>query len=244
MKYFLFLDESGDHGLVNVDPGFPVFVLCGVLIEEVEYFHFRDKLNSLKNEFWGNKTVILHSRDIRKCDKEFSILLDLELKKKFYEKLNNLLLETSFVIICSAIRKEYHIKRYGRLNNNVYEIALSFIVERSVFFLDTLNEDKLNVQVVIEKRGKKEDQELNRHFQRIKSQGTYFVNSARIETNGFGFHFRNKKDNINGLQLADLIAYPVARFVIDPERANPAFDLIEAKFYKRSGKRFGLKIFP
>ncbi|MEX2589990.1 MAG: DUF3800 domain-containing protein, partial [Chitinophagales bacterium] len=34
MRYYLFLDESGDHGLKNIDSGFPVFVLCGVLISE------------------------------------------------------------------------------------------------------------------------------------------------------------------------------------------------------------------
>ena len=34
--YLLFLDESGDHGLANIDTNFPVFVLCGILISEVK----------------------------------------------------------------------------------------------------------------------------------------------------------------------------------------------------------------
>ena len=147
-------------------------------------------------------------------------------------------------MICSGIKKIDHIKKYGRLNENVYEISLSFIIERVVFFLDDLNKEKIDLQVVIEKRGKKEDRKLNRHFQRVKSQGTYYVSSQRISNYNFGFHFREKKDNINGLQLADLIAYPVARYIIDPERANPAFELIQSKFYQKSGKKFGLKIFP
>lgn len=49
--------------------------------------------------FWGRaellrclgrdarKNWILHSRDIRKCDKEFKILFDLDIKKQFYEDL-------------------------------------------------------------------------------------------------------------------------------------------------------------
>lgn len=127
----------------------------------------------------------------------------------------------------------------------MYDFSLSLIIERTVFSLDSLNSaGKLNLQVVIEKRGKREDRELSRHFQKVKSQGTYYVNKERIDSYGFGFHFRDKKDNINGLQLADLVAYPIARYVIDPERANPAFDLIDPKFYRQEGKRFGLKIFP
>ena len=53
----------------------------------------------------------------------------------------------------------------------------------------------------------------------------------------------NKKIK-NYLQLADLVAYPVARFVIEPKRANPAFDLVESKIYEKGGKRYGLKIYP
>jgi hypothetical protein len=54
----------------------------------------------------------------------------------------------------------------------------------------------------------------------------------------------NKKQNINGLQLADLIAYPIARYCMDKDRANPAFDIIKSKIYARGSKRYSLKIFP
>lgn len=74
-KYHLFIDESGDHGLVNLDASFPVFLLCGLLISEENYKETRNEINELKRSFWGNKQVILHSRDIRKCEKEFQILL-------------------------------------------------------------------------------------------------------------------------------------------------------------------------
>lgn len=91
-------------------PIFHVFVLCGILISEPEYFRFRDALNELKNSIWGAKTVILHSRDIRKCEKEFSKLFDLKIKTMFYNELNALVKNTDFKILSSAIRKEEHIK--------------------------------------------------------------------------------------------------------------------------------------
>ena len=44
MKYFLFLDESGDHGLSRIDENFPIFLLCGILISEENY-------NKISNDF-------------------------------------------------------------------------------------------------------------------------------------------------------------------------------------------------
>ncbi len=81
MKHFLFIDESGDHGLVSIDPNFPVFVLCGIVISEPNYISINQGLKDLKKRFWGDRKVILHSRDIRKCDNEFQILFDVKVKK-------------------------------------------------------------------------------------------------------------------------------------------------------------------
>ena len=103
MKYFLFIDESGDHGLVSVDPNFPVFILCGIIVSEQEYQEIIDKMDNIKKMFWGNKTVIFHSRDIRKCEKEFQILFDLDIKRRFYDAVNKLVQTTNYVIITSTI---------------------------------------------------------------------------------------------------------------------------------------------
>ena len=58
------------------------------------------------------------------------------------------------------------------------------------------------------------------------------------------FTFKNKKENINGLQLADLVAYPIARYVIEPNRANPAFDVLVPKIYRTNGGLDGLRKYP
>ena len=44
--------------------------------------------------------------------------------------------------------------------------------------------------------------------------------------------------------LADLIAYPIARYILEPDRINPSFEAFKNKFYEKAGKRYGLKIFP
>lgn len=244
MKYTLYIDESGDHGLTTLNPDFPVFLLCGVIVEKSEYEKIRKSFNNIKRELWGNKEVIFHSRDIRKCEKEFSVLFDMEKKKWFYEHLNALIQNNHYTIIASAIQKDRYIQHFGKLSNDVYELALSFIIERAIFYLDDINDTRKELEIIIEKRGKREDKQLDEHFQRLLSRGTGYVIPERLKNYNLKITFKSKRENINGLQLADLIAYPIARFVIEPQRANPAFEQFETKIYTKNGKRYGLKIFP
>jgi len=84
MSYFLFLDESGDHDLGFVDKNFPLFLLCGCVIKEHYLKEIENKVNTFKQKYFGTTEVILHSRDIRKCQGAFQILFDLQLKGKAY----------------------------------------------------------------------------------------------------------------------------------------------------------------
>jgi len=244
MKYYLFIDESGDHGLTIIDPDFPVFLLCGILVSENEYENIRESINYLKTSIWGDKKVILHSRDIRKCQKEFEVLFDLDLKRKFYEHINLIMTNSKYTVISFAIRKDNYIKKIGRLSRDVYELSLSIIIERAIFFLDDLNIPNKKIEIIIEKRGRAEDKKLDEHFQRLLAKGTGFVEPKRLFDYQMSIVFKNKNENINGLQLADLVAYPIARYVLDPERANPAFEILEPKIYTKNGNRYGLKIYP
>lgn len=114
MQYLLFLDESGDHGLNNIDPQYPVFVLCGIILSETSYQILQSEAANIKQKFWGNKKVIFHSRDIRKCENEFTILFDNGIKGNFYKAVNNMISKSDYTIITSAIQKENYIRRYGR----------------------------------------------------------------------------------------------------------------------------------
>ncbi len=244
MKFILYLDESGDHGLTQIDQNFPVFVLCGVIFREDGYNEFRIATNKIKEKFWGKKTVIFHSRDIRKCEKEFQILFDTDVKAEFYTDLNSLIENSRYKIVAAGVNKEAHIKRYGKLANDPYEISLSFVIERAIFLLDEVKDESKELKIVIEKRGKKEDNNLASHFSKIKALGTYYVDRERMSQYKIEIEFKDKKENINGLQLSDLVAYPIARYIIDRKRANPAFDILKNKFYMKFGNRYGLKIFP
>src|SRR3989344_7836451 len=161
MKYQLFLDETGDHGLSSVDKNFPLFLLAGCLFENSELKKTEQEINDFKKEFFKTTNVILHSRDIRKCDGAFQILFDLEVKKKFYERLNAIISGANFTIIAVAIDKKKHVEKYGKLANNPYTICLSYILERLIFCTDSLLVS--TVSIVIEKRGRREDKQLLSH---------------------------------------------------------------------------------
>jgi hypothetical protein len=242
LKYHLFIDESGDHGLGNIDEDFPVFVLCGVILSEASYLKISAEIDQLKRMFWQEKKVIFHSRDIRKCDKEFQILLNLEIKKSFYDQLNKIIADGDYSIIASAIDKTKFIQEYGKLSD-VYSVAFSFIIERAIFYMDE-QPKPATIEITVEKRGRKEDDSLLKDYNEVYERGTYFVQSKRIKNYKPKFHFKAKKENLNGLQLADLLAYPIARYVIDKERANPSYEVFKNKFYGIEANQHGLKVFP
>lgn len=240
------MDETGDHGLSFIDENFPIFLLAGCLFESVEYEKIVQKIDEFKQQFFNTAEVILHSRDIRKCDGAFQILFDLELKKKFYEYLNTIISETDFTIIAVAIEKKKHIEKYGKLANNPYSICLSYILERLIFCMDN-NHGTSTVSINIEKRGGREDKQLLAHYNSVIDRGTYHVNAIRFKHHIADFKMMAKKDNNVGLQIADLCAYPIARHVLNSEEPYIPFKIIERKIRKGDNGKiegYGLKVFP
>ena len=45
----------------------------------------------------------------------------------------------------------------------------------------------------------------------------------------FDIKFANKKTNSCGLQIADLVAHPIARHVVRPEQQSMAFEVVKKK---------------
>lgn len=246
MKYYFFLDETGDHGLNYVDKDFPLFLLCGCLFREDYLADIENKVNSFKQNYFKTNDVILHSREIRKCEGSFQILFDLELKARFYDDLNSILKEGKYLIIGAAVDKEEHIKRYGKGAKDPYALSFSFILERLIFCLDKMDRNS-TIETLAEERGKKEDHLLLAHFNSIMDRGTFYVSSERLKRKIIKFGFYSKQENIIGLQIADLCAYPLARHLINPAVPYIPFQIIKEKIYCNDTGEFegwGLKRFP
>ena len=242
-NFVLYLDECGDQNLSSFDPQFPIFTLCGVVVSEEQDNLLADRINSLKMDIWNNTNIILHSRDIRKCQNGFEVLFDLEVKKRFIESVNAILGDDIYIIICCAILKESYIRQYGKLND-VYGLSLSYIMERVVFYLDSVGKDNIELRTVIERRGKKEDKSLLNYYNQLLDRGTYWVNGERMRRYFKRFDMRWKSENIVGLQVADLVAYPITRHVLNPNGVNLAYDVLKKNIYQVDGKMYGMKVFP
>lgn len=241
------MDETGDHGLSFIDDNFPIFLLAGCLFENSEYIKISEEINAFKREFFGTTEIVLHSRDIRKCDGAFQILFDLDVKKRFYERLNKIISDAKFVIVAVAIDKKKHIKKHGKIASNPYTICLSYVLERLIYCTDNGESNSATVSIVIEKRGQKEDKQLLAHYNGVVDRGTYYVKANRFKQRIADFTMMAKKDNNIGLQIADLCAYPVARHVLNSEEPYIPFQIVQGKLYRSKNgevEGYGLKVFP
>ena len=130
--FIIFVDESGDHGLVTIDPQFPVFALIFCVVRKEEYIQdIVPAVQHLKFEAWGHDAVVLHEREIRKSEGDFAFLQsDAALRERFYEDLNSLMDSAPLTVFASVIDK---IRLRNKYSNpwNPYEIALRFCMERS-----------------------------------------------------------------------------------------------------------------
>jgi hypothetical protein len=245
-KYYLFIDECGDHNLTRFDPGFPAFTLCGILVSRKNLDVLNHAFENLKMDIFGNRETVIHSVDIRKWRGSFSILSDKPLRIRFFEGIERILSQRElYVIVSCTILKEQLSKFCVRgEEDDVYGLSLSYLIERSIFWVDNNNDGKPEISVVVERRGKKEDSRLLNYYNGLRNRGTKWVNPERLRARICSFGFKNKKDNVIGLQIADLIAYPVTIHLLYPGRDNPSYEVVRHNVFQDNGVLLGQKVIP
>lgn len=243
MPVVVYIDENGDHSLEVVDQHFPLFVLT-MMIADVSIYNENivPAFCKFKFDYFGHEGVILHSRDIRKAQREFSFLNDPAKREPFYARLYEVMEGLDYRVIAIVIRKQRHKERYGRSARNPYDLAFTFALERLLPLLEGLAQ--IEVQLIAEARGKREDAELKLAVLDVVNNGTYYNPASRFRKVHFNLSFRSKSMNIIGTQVADLAGYPIARYALNPRYEGPLFKIIRKKFYKGPGWVHGLKIFP
>lgn len=240
--YIVYVDESGDHGLKTIDASYPVFVLAFCIFKKDDYLKtIVPTLQKFKFTHFGHDQVILHETDIRKDRGDFSFLKTKAIKTAFLDELTDIIQLSPFTLVSTVIKKEELRRRYTE-PDNPYHIALSFGLERVFNFLRKQAAHQAITHIVVEQRGKVEDNELELEFRRICAGANYHRQPLP-----FVLKFADKKSNSAGLQFADLIARPVGLHILKPEQENRAFEVIRQKFYcngSRTINGWGLKCFP
>ncbi len=241
-SYSIYVDESGDHGLERINPEYPLFVLAFCLVsKEEQRTRIGPEIADFKHRWFGHEAVVLHAHEIRKEKGDFTFLFNRTVRERFLDDLTGLMDRLPYTLIASAINKAHLNHRYAE-PDNPYSIAMRFCLERSYLFLREQGEGERLTHVLVESRGPKEDADLELAFRRICDG-----DNATGQRLPFEVVFVDKKQNLAGLQLADLVCHPIGRHLLKPEQRNRAYEVVERKF-RRSGagklEGYGLKTFP
>ena len=245
-KYYLFIDECGDHNLDRYDPNFPIFTLCGILVSQKNLNALNRAFVELKKSIFGTDEVVIHSCDIRKWRDVFGILKDEELRVRFFNGIESILSQHDAYIIVSCSILKAQLKKFcvrGE-EDDVYGLSLSYLIERSIFCVDNKENGLGSIAVTVERRGKKEDKKLLNYYNGLRNRGTKWVTAERLQSRIGSFSFSHKRDNIIGLQIADLIAYPITRHILNPEQPNRSYEAIKHNIFADNGVLLGQKIIP
>ncbi|MFH1813557.1 MAG: DUF3800 domain-containing protein [Pseudomonadota bacterium] len=245
--YVVYVDESGDHSLASIDQEYPVFVLALCVFHKR---HYAEKIipavEKLKFNYFGHDSVVLHENEIRKQKGDFVFLSHYPTRQEFMARLSSIMEASNFILIACVVDKN-RLSRNEGATSNPYHIALGICLESLRAFLAEKGQEPLQTHVIVECRGRKEDAELELEFRRIcdgENPGNKHL--------PFDIVFADKKTNLTGLQLADLVARPVGLNYIRPTQSNQAFDVLKQKFFCDGGptcvgsgyEGVGLMIYP
>lgn len=249
--YIVYVDESGDHGLANINTEYPIFVLAFCI------FHKRHDseqivpaVEKFKFNHFGHDFVILHEHEIRKQKNQFKALNHSAYRNQFMDELTQIIKYHNFILIACVIDKQ-RLKATTDseklTNTNPYHLALRNCIAGLQQFLTEKQQLGRTTHILVERRGKNEDEDLELAFRRLRDELANTHGTAPFE-----LIFVSKQANSTGLQFADLVARPIGLNYLRPTQENRAFALLKQKFLCRGGRTqsgtdyegYGLTILP
>ncbi len=260
-RYRLYLDESGDHVYRDTGETAHRFLcLLGCWFQNPDYLPFHEALENFKERHFHphpDNPVVLHREDMINRRKEFKILQDEKKRAEFDADLLDVIESAKFKVVAVVIDKAALRASYGEAAGHPYHLGLGFMLQR---FADYLNRINRIGDVMTEARGKKEDWLLQESYQRVYEQGIWGVTSAAFFQSALSsreIKLRNKKANISGLQLADLIGHPAKMFALNrygiindkpAPFAKRLMDVVENKFnhqlFNDKLESYGIVLYP
>lgn len=247
----LFIDEVGNADLKAAasDPNVRYLSLTGIIMKMTAHERYTqpelDRIRAI--HFPGLVTPpVLHRRDIVRREGPFAVLHDPHRRSLFDADILALVGKTPYIAITVTIDKQAHLARYTSWHYDPYHYCLQCLIERYVSWLERHG---LSGDVVIEARFKKVDKRLKESFSRLWKDGTRFLPSVtvqkRLQSKEIGLY--TKRDDVAGLQLADLLAHPSCRamraerdgLILGADFGSQVVEILKSKKYARdpsSGK--------
>lgn len=225
-KPLVHADESGSPDLHRVDSHFPVFAVAFCISDSADYAkRIAPAITELKIKHFGHDAVVLHEYDIRTVKSPFIFGSD-ALQREFMEDLVDFVAAAPVRFVASLIDKRM-VPGWLAPWLDGYGVCFDAGIEQVAHVLRSEWGDlpvQEAVQVVAESRGKREDNRLRDGFSAPDGAG-----SRKRHGVAFELVVAEKALNLPGLQLADLVAHPIARHYLEPDQPNRAWDVISDK---------------
>lgn len=217
-RFRLYLDESGDHVYrETAETAHRFLCLLGGWFKNPDYIQFHESLENFKGRHFHHhpdNPVILHREDMINRRRVFKILQDDTKRAKFDEDLLNVIQAAEFKVVAVVIDKAALRASYGESAAHPYHLGLGFLLQRFAGYLNRINRVG---DVMAEARGGREDLLLQESYSRIYQHGSWGVTSAASFQSALSsrqIKLREKKANISGLQLADLLGHPAKMWAL------------------------------
>jgi len=258
--YRLYVDEVGTDDLIHLEKDRHRYLsLTGVAMR---IDHARDylvpALNSIKSSVFGHDPddpIVFHRKEIMGLKGPYGCLADEAKRDLFNARILELFHDAEYTVFTALIDKVWMLKQRHWKKNHPYHWLMEILIERYTMFLESKNQIG---DIMPEARLGKKDEFLQNAFRDLRKAGKKFISADRITSalRGDKLKFRTKKDNIAGLQLADLLAHPshiytrveMAHDVNLGPFANQIIDILIEKKYSRSPTNkllgYGIKGLP
>jgi len=208
----LYIDETGDHRYRQLDQLERRYLgLTGVLINK-EYYDksVPQTLEALKRQFFKydpDRPPILVRSHIVYRKYAFGVLLNEDLNAKWETALVGFYRDLRAQIFTVVIDKKIHKEKYPLQTFDAYVYSLAVLLWRVHGFLRIYGQ---KADIMAEARGKVEDASIQASFDYVREHGFtgFGTPEGYCETYPAPkLKFGTKRDNVAGLQIADLIAY-------------------------------------
>ena len=263
-KYIIFIDESGDDTfyrnleIYNNQSVSPCLTILALIIKKENYNALIKEVGEIKQQLFGNKDVVLVSRNIRNRVGDFSIFQEKEVYNIFKNLIVDAIDHSNAIIISCSINKHRLLERKQSMERHsgeypidpLYELCCKFMFERVCHFL---HRENAKAHFCFEKIGKKESEKMKQFIGTLKCEGS--ITKTKNEKFGYkkehyrpvtSYSFPAKSYNIIGTQIADYCAHPFSKRCRygNTEKENDLFTILKKYIYQGDRNEYGLKEWP
>ncbi|MBD3280616.1 DUF3800 domain-containing protein [Candidatus Dojkabacteria bacterium] len=246
----MYIDESGDT-IPLTQKGKNHLVLSGLIIDEGELLEIDRRFREIKKRYYQNEEVEIKSNFLRYANPDLPHSSPIKLKsREKYDQLEDeitaLLKKIDGQLISIVVDKQGYWSQYP--SQNPYNIAYIFLLERFQKFLEA--SDSLGICIIDPREGQVEKHFIGKDLQDIhdrmrNADGKIWRQCDHVAEK----LLFSQSDATNGIQLVDMLCYPVFHIFEYNKGADEywRFSEISNPKFLRSGERLdgvGLKYFP